>query len=40
MILNSSDRHRDATRMPDRSFKRKTATKVTLRTLPAGAQRD
>ncbi|WP_374490677.1 D-alanyl-D-alanine carboxypeptidase family protein [Streptomyces sp. ICN903] len=40
VILNSSDRYRDATRMLDWSFKRKTATKVTLRTLPAGAQRD
>ncbi|WP_425583678.1 D-alanyl-D-alanine carboxypeptidase family protein [Streptomyces macrosporus] len=39
-ILNSSDRYADATKMLDWAFKQKTATKVTLRQLPPGAQQD
>ncbi|MGW8379611.1 D-alanyl-D-alanine carboxypeptidase family protein [Actinacidiphila sp. SB3-2] len=39
-ILNSNDRYPDATRMLDWAFKQKTATKLTLRQLPPGAQRD
>ncbi|MGW7519165.1 D-alanyl-D-alanine carboxypeptidase family protein [Streptomyces sp. NPDC054796] len=40
VILNSADRYPDATKMLDWAFKKKTASKVTLRQLPAGAQRD
>ncbi|WP_031510570.1 D-alanyl-D-alanine carboxypeptidase family protein [Streptomyces megasporus] len=40
VILNSSDRYPDATRMLDWAFKQKTPTKVTLRQLPPGAQQD
>ncbi|MTE20575.1 D-alanyl-D-alanine carboxypeptidase [Streptomyces sp. TRM43335] len=40
VVLGSSDRYRDATRMLDWAFKQKTATRPALRVLPPGAQRD
>lgn len=40
VILNSQARYPDATRMLDWAFKQKTASRVTLRPLPAGAERD
>lgn len=40
VVLNSSNRYPDATKMLDWAFQQKTPTKVTLRQLPFGAQQD
>ncbi|WP_408646725.1 D-alanyl-D-alanine carboxypeptidase family protein [Streptomyces carminius] len=40
VVLNSSKRYPDATKMLDWAFKQKKASKVTLRRLPQDAQRD